>query len=147
MKKTISKIKAVKTLPRTRAVVVTWNDGTSSRIDLSALIAEMKVLKPLESTQVFRTVTVGEWGWSLSWGGDMEIASSTLERMAREQNSQVASGRSFSTWMEKYRLSASQAASALGLSRRMVLYFKSGEREVPRTVALACKGWEATLAK
>jgi hypothetical protein len=35
-----------------------------------------------------------------------------------------------------------EAAEALGLSRRQVAYYASGEHEVPRTVLLACKGWE-----
>ena len=35
------------------------------------------------------------------------------------------------------------AAQALGLSRRMLAYYRSGEKRVPRTVALACLGWEA----
>jgi hypothetical protein len=34
------------------------------------------------------------------------------------------------------------AAEALGLSRRQVAYYASSERVVPRTVLLACKGWE-----
>jgi len=39
-------------------------------------------------------------------------------------------------------LSLTKAAEALGLSRRQVAYYASGEHEVPRTVLLACKGWE-----
>lgn len=35
------------------------------------------------------------------------------------------------------------SAEALGLSWRQVAYYASGEHEVPRTVLLACKGWEA----
>jgi hypothetical protein len=40
-------------------------------------------------------------------------------------------------------LSLTNAAEALGRSRRQVAYYASGEHEVPRTVLLACKGWEA----
>jgi hypothetical protein len=35
-----------------------------------------------------------------------------------------------------------EAAEVLGLSRRQVAYYASGEHEVPRTFLLACKGWE-----
>jgi len=34
------------------------------------------------------------------------------------------------------------AAEALGLSRRTVAYYVSGEQQVPRTVLLALKAWE-----
>ena len=40
-------------------------------------------------------------------------------------------------------MSLTKAAEALGLSRCQVAYYASGEHEVPRTVLLACKGWEA----
>ena len=40
-------------------------------------------------------------------------------------------------------LSLTDAAEALGLSRRQVADYASGEHDVPRTVLLACKGWEA----
>jgi transcriptional regulator with XRE-family HTH domain len=49
----------------------------------------------------------------------------------------------FIRWRWKHGLSLSAAAEALGLSRRQVAYYASGEHEVPRTVLLACKGWEA----
>jgi predicted transcriptional regulator len=40
----------------------------------------------------------------------------------------------------RHGLSLSNAAEALGLSRRQVADYASGERPVPRTVLLACKG-------
>ena len=39
--------------------------------------------------------------------------------------------------------SLSKAARALGISRRMVAYYESGERPIPRVVALAAKALEA----
>ena len=38
--------------------------------------------------------------------------------------------------------SFTRAAEALGLSRRMVAYYSNGEKPVPKTVLLACRGWE-----
>lgn len=49
----------------------------------------------------------------------------------------------FIRWRWRYGLNLSDAAEALGLSRCQVAYYASGERPVPRTVLLACKGWEA----
>jgi hypothetical protein len=40
-------------------------------------------------------------------------------------------------------VSLEAAAEALGLSLRQIAYYASGEHEIPRTVRLACKGWEA----
>jgi transcriptional regulator with XRE-family HTH domain len=49
----------------------------------------------------------------------------------------------FIRWRSQHGFSLSQAAEALGLSRRQVAYYASGGHAVPRTVLLACKGWEA----
>jgi len=49
----------------------------------------------------------------------------------------------FLRWRWRYGLSLSQAAEALGISRRQVAYYASGKHVVPRTALLACKGWEA----
>jgi predicted transcriptional regulator len=49
----------------------------------------------------------------------------------------------FRRWQERNRLSLSEAAAAIGLTRRTVSQYRTGARPVPRTVSLACKGWEA----
>ena len=41
--------------------------------------------------------------------------------------------------------SVTTAALALGVSRRMLAYYRSGAKPVPRTVALACLGWEEVM--
>jgi hypothetical protein len=46
-------------------------------------------------------------------------------------------------WMYENELNLDTAAVALGMSRRMVAYYRSGAKAVPRTVALACLGWQA----
>ncbi|MBU2783737.1 hypothetical protein HAP99_11250, partial [Acidithiobacillus caldus] len=49
----------------------------------------------------------------------------------------------FTAWMERNRLSLSQAAQAIGMTRRMIAYYKSGARPIPKTVWLACIGYES----
>jgi len=44
--------------------------------------------------------------------------------------------------MARHGLTQHQAATALGVSRRMLGYYLSGAKPLPRTVALACLGWE-----
>ena len=40
-------------------------------------------------------------------------------------------------------LTLEQAADALGISRRMLIYYRDGEKPIPRSIWLACLGWEA----
>jgi transcriptional regulator with XRE-family HTH domain len=65
-----------------------------------------------------------------------------LWEMTLEQNGRL-DALEFIRWRWRHELSLSDAAEALGLSRRQVAYYASGERPVPRTVLLACTGWEA----
>ena len=41
----------------------------------------------------------------------------------------------------------SEAKDALGISRRMVSYYRTAHKAIPRAIWLACLGWEATRPK
>ncbi len=69
------------------------------------------------------------------------MGADTLWHYALEQSGR-ADAVEFIRWRWRNGLSLTGAAEALGLSRRQVAYYGSGEHEVPRTVLLACKGWE-----
>ena len=143
MKKTVPVIKAVSPLVG-KTISVTWADGRTQSIDLSEMVKRFKVLAPLSRPFVFKTVAVGDWGYSLTWGGDAELSSQTIERLALEQSGQVFDPVSFKKWMQRNHLVANQAAGALGISRRTVVSIKTGKRPVSKTIALACRGWEVT---
>lgn len=46
--------------------------------------------------------------------------------------------------MHRNGLSLTTAAQALGLSRRMVSYYRTAQKAIPRQTWLACLGWEGT---
>ena len=50
-------------------------------------------------------------------------------------------------WMQRNGLTQTAAAEALGISRRMLLYYLTGEKPVPRTVALACQQSPSALVE
>lgn len=52
----------------------------------------------------------------------------------------------FRRWQDRHQLSLTDAAKAIGLTRRTVRQYRTGARPVPRTVTLACKGWEIEQA-
>ena len=70
------------------------------------------------------------------------MGAARLFEIALEQNGR-ADAVEFIRWRWKRGLSLTDAAEALGLSRRQVAYYVSGEHAVPRTVLLACKVGEA----
>ena len=65
-----------------RCVAVNWKGGAESVIDLSQHLGQCAVFAPLRSDDdLFRTVRVGEWGWSVHWSDEMEVSADTLWRL------------------------------------------------------------------
>lgn len=124
---TMRTIRNAKTLGGQR-LRLEWSDGT---------VAELTV------PQGKGEVEVGDWGHSLVWPDGSEVGADslwleTLDAIGR------GDARHFLEWRLANGLSLAKAADALGLARRTVAYYSNGDRVVPKTVLLACKGWDAT---
>lgn len=140
---TAYRIAAVAAMPDSR-LRVEYVGGNLIEVDLAPLIARSRAMRHLAEPARFAAVRVGDYGWSVTWDDDAELGSDRLMEMALEQQ-----GRSdtveFRRWQERNHLSLNAAAEAIGLTRRTISQYRTGTRPVPRTVMLACKGWEATL--
>jgi len=90
---------------------------------------------------VFAQARVGEGGHSVVWPGDLDMGAGSLFERSLEQSGRMDTVE-FLRWRWRHGLSLTAAAEALGISRRQLAYYVSGEHEVPRTVLFACKGWE-----
>jgi Protein of unknown function (DUF2442)/Helix-turn-helix len=122
-------------------LIVRWTNNQEMTVNLEEPVSRLKGLRPLRTQAVFARAAVGEDGYSVTWPGDIDMGADRLWEMALEQNGH-ADAAEFIRWRWKHGLSLTAAAEALGLSRRTVAYYVSGEQEVPRTVLLALKGWE-----
>lgn len=120
---------------------VRWSNGIAVDLDLSDL-SKKKAFKSLHG-RVFQGASLDEWRHSVEWPDGTSIGADALWRRTL-----LAQGRkdavTFMDWRMSHGLSLSEAAEALGLSRRMVAYYSSGTKAVPKTVLLACRGWEHT---
>ncbi|MHB8741974.1 MAG: DUF2442 domain-containing protein [Sulfuricaulis sp.] len=121
---------------------VRFVSGKELTVDLRALVHRLKGLRPLRDASAFARARVSEGGHSVVWPGELDVGADRLFELALEQNGR-ADAVEFISWRWRHSLSLTEAADALGLSRRQVAYYASGEHKVPRTVLLACKGWEA----
>jgi hypothetical protein len=119
-------------------------DGEGFTLDLSGLIKKYRALRRLENPAVFATAVLSEEGRGVIWDNDdnLELAGDNLRARAVEQAGNY-SHEFLWNWMAKHRLTLDDAARAIGVSRRMLAYYRSGKNPLPRTVALACVGWEA----
>jgi hypothetical protein len=126
---------------------VTWADRSCSIIDLSELVADLAVFAPLEDPATFAKVEVDEWGWSVRWSDAIDLGADTLWRLSLEQSGEAMSPRAFREWRHRNKLSLTAAGAALGLGKRMLVYYEQGQKIIPKTVLLATIGYESQIAK
>ncbi len=140
---------AMRTIEKARAVGPTrlrlaWSDGAAADVDLSEWLKK-PAFAALRDPAEFAKVRIGDWGHSLVWPSGVEAGADALwlETLTAKRRDDT---RAFLEWRLRHGLSLTRAAEALGLSRRMVAYYSNGEKPVPKTVLLACRGWEAAEA-
>jgi hypothetical protein len=128
------------------SLLLRFADGEQFEVSLVDMIRRHRVLKRLTDPKVFSSAKLGDHGASVIWANDdeLELAADNLRARAVEQAGNV-SHQFIWNWMARNDLTLDTAASALGVSRRMLAYYRSGLKPVPRTVALACLGWEEVI--
>ena len=119
-----------------------WSTGEELEVDVGHLLRASPALKPLLDPEVFAQVHVADWGGSVEWF-DTEFGEDNVYAWAKEQVGEV-SHEMFGDWMYRNSLSLTTAGEALGISRRMVSYYRTAHKAIPRSIWLACLGWEAT---
>lgn len=122
---------------------IAWDDGHEASVDLGEVIVAHKALAPLKKKGEFARVVVSADGWSIEWPSGVDFGAQQVRRWADEQAGEVMRVADFRAWMDEYGLTQEGAAIALGLSRRMIAYYLSGEKPIPKTVMLATEGWAA----
>lgn len=120
----------------------TWSTDETLEVDVEKALRKHPALAPILEPGVFATVHLSEWGGGIEWF-DEEFGADNLYAWAKEQAGEV-SHRMLDAWMGRNDLSLTTAAEAVGISRRMVSYYRTAHKPIPRTVWLACMGWEAT---
>jgi len=123
-----------------------YADGQDFVVDALPIIRRSRVLSPLRKAGVFNQARIGELGACVTFGSDenLELAADNLRACAIEQGGDYSHEYLFG-WMHQHGLTQQAAADALGISRRMLGYYLSGAKPLPRVVALACMGWETQL--
>lgn len=123
-------------------LMISWSTGETLSCNLAAVISRHAAFAPLADPAVFSKVVTEEWGHGLDWPNGLDMGADRLYQLCRDQAG-LLSPAAFDEWMRKNQLSLSTAAEALGMTRRMIAHYRSGSRPIPKTVQLACIGWEA----
>ena len=135
------KLQAAKALKPYR-LSTTWSTGETLLVDVEPWLRKIPALAKLLEPKVFAKARMAEWGHGIEWL-DSELGADNVYAWAKEQAGEV-SHQMFDAWMHRNGLSLQTAADALGISRRMVSYYRTAQKAIPRAIWLACLGWEVT---
>ncbi|WP_433767116.1 DUF2442 domain-containing protein [Pseudomonas putida] len=135
------RLAGVQALPGYR-LALTFINGQQLTLELTHDVQAYRGLQPLQGN-AFSGAELGDDGWSVEWPElDIQIGADTLYLDALAQNASDEDTRIFIDWRARTGLSLSQAAEALGVSTRSISRYSSGREAVPRSLALACLGWD-----
>jgi hypothetical protein len=123
-----------------QTIEIIWSTGETLCVDLSNYLAAP--YDGLRDAECFAAMQVDEWGHGLNWADGLDMGADRLYELCREQAG-LPTASAFNTWMQRNSLSLATAAETLGMTRRMIAYYRTGARPIPRYIALACRGWEA----
>lgn len=125
---------------------LTFADGAAFDVDLTDTIQKHPALAALSDPALFTRARIDAAGGYVVWLDDeLEMAADNLRNLAVEQAGGIGPERLLN-WMDRHQLTQARAAEALGLSRRMLNYYLSGAKPIPKIVWLACLGLESAAA-
>lgn len=128
------------------SLALTFADGVMLTVDLAHTIQAHPALAALGNTALFSSAHLDSRGGYVVWLDDeLEMAADNLRNLAVEQAGGIGPERLLN-WMDRHGLTQVRAADALGLSRRMLNYYLSGAKPIPKIVWLACLGLESDAA-
>jgi len=132
--KPIPRIKKV--LPKGgRVVAVEWDDGTISDIDLMpALVSHKGFVRLRTDDDLFRTMTIGEFGGYLTWADGSELSSAWIEELAAPELDNA----DFREAMDRLHMSLDGMAARLGVARRLIADYRK-DKPIPKHIALATR--------
>ena len=119
---------------------IKWDTGETLSVDLGERIKKNFSLKGLLDPKIFSKVHIADQGTTIEWM-DAEFGADNVYAWSREQGGGT-SHEMFFSWMNRNGLNLDSASSALGMSRRMIAYYRCGRKNIPKHVWLACLGWE-----
>jgi Protein of unknown function (DUF2442) len=127
-------------------IELVWSTGETLKVDLSDLPERNAAFAPLTDPAFFVKIECDEWGHGIGWPGGLDLGADRLYELSREQAG-LPTASEFEAWMARNQLSLTVAAESLGMTRRMIVHYRTGSKPIPIVVGLACRGWEATRAQ
>ncbi|MCK0197745.1 DUF2442 domain-containing protein [Ancylobacter sp. 6x-1] len=137
-------------LPRIASVEVTgattlrvqWADGAADMVDLAGWVATgSPVLDPLSRTATFAQVRVGDYGASLEWGDDDDLAIDAVHLHTLALAQRPFTSADLDAWQKSMNLSNREAADFFQMAVSRWEAYRAGAA-VPARIAMLCRAAE-----
>jgi hypothetical protein len=120
-------------------LVIRWKGGGQDRVSLAGWIATGgDILTPLASPEVFGRADVGDYGASVVWDedGDLAIDAVHLEKLAQAQK--PFTSEDVKQWQAAMKVSNNEAAQFLGIAPSTWSLYKQGA-DIPNVVSMVLR--------
>lgn len=124
-----------------RTLTVRWRDGGYIHVDLAGWVGLHDIAR-LRDDAVFRTAAVGEYGSSVFWDGDEDLAIDCHHLRLLAEQQAVFGVAELAAWQDRRGVSNQEAADAIGVALNTWLHYKAGATRIPRGVAIACRAMD-----
>lgn len=136
-------ISAGKPLPRIRAAqpldernaLIEWKGGGSTVVDLAPAFVTLRIFAGVrKDDELFRTMTVDEYGDALIFADGSELSAMWIEELAAASMDNVE----FREAMDHLHFTLDGMAARLGIARRLIADYRK-DKAIPKVVALATR--------
>ncbi|MEX6507158.1 DUF2442 domain-containing protein [Jiella sp. M17.18] len=136
----LPRIADVEPLDRFR-VRLTWGDGRVEERDLAPPVWNHRHFVPLRTDpDLFRQVSVADWGSALAWPGGLELSAEWIDRLPRPMSNEE-----FRRAMDDLSMTLDGMAATLGIARRQVAAYRK-DKPLPNYIALAVRALTSARA-
>lgn len=130
----LPRIRAAKPLDG-RTALVEWKDGGSKVVDLAPAFIALRIFAAVRrDDELFRTMTVDEYGDALVFADGAELSAMWIEELAAASMDNAE----FRAAMDKLRFTLDGMAARLGVARRLIADYRK-DKPIPKVVALATR--------
>ena len=118
-----------------RKVRVTFEDGRTKVVDLTAALESRRFYKPLrDDDALFRSFRISEYRNALEWSDDLDFSALWLEALPSVEFSNA----DFRAAMDDLGMTLDGMAAALEVSRRLIADYRK-DKPIPQHISLATR--------
>jgi DNA-binding XRE family transcriptional regulator len=118
-----------------RNALIEWKSGGSAIVDLGPAFVGLRIFAGVrDDDQLFRSLTVDEYGDALVFADGAELSAMWIEELAAASMTNAE----FRAAMGSLRFTLDTMASRLGISRRLIASYRK-DKPLPKVVALATR--------